>query len=250
MKILSILPVCLFVSCVSTSNQVSQEAISELRKPNPSNKTYKPTGEWNIKSENDLSKLRKLGAKISKSNGVIIVDLNGITLDGSKQKGDGGQSEDQTPLLRARVPLILKNGFVDNNKNALVFYALNSGVERITWLDVGEDAVATFDGAKNFSIKKCEFQGAEDKSIQLNEADGAQLFDNTIVGGFTGVRLGEIDYTERSNKVHVGNNTFIGQDMAWDAAKLTIIVDKPNKYRNVKHPWNLVKGAKVVNKDE
>lgn len=217
-----------------------------IKKPSSNAKIYKPIGEWNIRNEKDLIKLKNLGAVTSFIKDVLVVDLKGIVLDGSKQKGDGGQSENQTPLLRARIPLILKNGFVINNKNALIFYAPNSGVQNIVWRDIGEDAVSTYNGAYDFSIKDCQFSGAQDKSIQLNEAKGAKLYNNIIVGGITGVRLGKIDYTERSNRAFCGKNKFYNVDTAWHIAKLTMEETEKNTYISVKQKYKLVDGAMVT----
>lgn len=216
-----------------------------IKKPSPNAKVYKPIGEWNIRSEKDLIKLKNLGAEITSIKNVLVVDLKGIVLDGSKQKGDGGQSENQTPLLRARIPIIFKNGFVVNNKNALTFYAPNSGAQNIIWHDIGEDAIATYDGAYNFLVKDCQFSGAQDKTIQLNEAKGAMVYNNIIVGGITGVRLGKIDYTERSDRVLSGKNKFYNVGTAWHIAKLTMEETDENKYISVKQKYKLVEGAEV-----
>lgn len=217
-----------------------------IKKLSPNAKVYRPIGEWNIKSEKDLIKLKNLGAEISSIKNLLIVDLKGIILDGSKQKGDGGQNENQTPLLRARMPIIFKNGFVVNNKNALTFYAPNSGVQNIVWHDIGEDAVATYDGAYNFLVKDCQFSGAKDKTIQLNEAKGARVYNNIIVGGITGVRLGKIAYTERTDRVLCGKNKFYNVKTAWHIAKLTMEETDENKYISVEKKYELVEGAAVI----
>lgn len=222
----------------------------EHRKPLERAKVFKPRGEWNIRSEKDLELVIKtLGAKLKLSKDVLILDLQGGILDGSNQKGDGGQSERQTPLLRARIPLVIQNGFVINNKNALTFYGKNSGVKKLTWLNVGEDAVATADGAINFFVNNCEFLNkGGDKSIQLNEANGAKVFDNLIYGGITGVRLGKIAFSQTSDLVRCGGNTFIDVDTAWNCAKVRVLVKAENIYENVKTPWKMHDGARK--KDE
>lgn len=235
----------LFAACVSTS-------LPPVPKHNkPSGKTYKPKGEWQIRGEKDLEPITKLGAKVSKSGNVLVVDLQGLTLNGANQKGDGGQSENQAPLFRARVPLIVKNGFVKNNKNAATFYAPNSGVEKITWLNVGEDAVATYDGAKNFSVINCEFINNKkgDKSIQLNEADGALIKGNLVYGGITGARIGKVSYSSSKDLAVCENNEFIGTDTAWNVGKVKLEVKKDNKYTNVRLPFKVTNGGQIKNAD-
>jgi len=240
-----------FVGCVSNSAPDTKFVEANLRKPSVAAKVYKPKGEWDIRSEKDLEPVKKLGAKVVVRKGVTRVNLNGIVLDGSSQNGSGSQSEDQTPIFRARIPLVIENGFINNNKNAATFYKQNSGVRNIVWTEIGEDAVATYDGAKNFFVDGCEFSGAADKSIQLNEASGARVVNNTIVGGITGARIGKIDFSSSKDVAICGNNTFINVDTAWNVGKVTLIVgENKNIYKNVKTPFKTTHGAKIKNADE
>lgn len=236
-------------SCVSTSN--NPVPTPQLKKAEPTAKSYKPTNEWPIRSSKDLQPLTKLGAKVKKKGDVTHVNLNGIVIDGIKQKGSGNQSERQTPLFRAYIPLVVENGFFTNNKNAATFYKPNSGIRNITLTKIGEDGVATSDGAKNFRIENCEFSGAADKSIQLNEADGAIIVNNTIVGGITGARIGKIDFSSSKDVASCANNTFINVDTAWNVGKISLVVknDKPNIYKNVRLPFKVAGGAKIENAD-
>jgi hypothetical protein len=181
----------------------------------------------------------------------LVVDLKGAIIDGKKQDGDGGQGERQTPLFRARVPFILKNGFIKNNKNAATFYASNSGVKSMTWLNVGEDAVATADNAKNFVVQNCEFLNDKsgDKSIQLNEADGAEVHNNLVYGGITGVRVGKYDYVTKTDKANGGGNEFVGVDTAWNLGEMILDIQKQNGYEYVDLPFKTTNGGKVLNAD-
>lgn len=250
-SILTLAAACVFlVSCGSSGSLPSKP---NYRQPTTANKkkVYKPQGEWEIRSANDLTPLVKLGASVSEKSGVLIVDLKGITIDGSKQKGDGGQNERQTPLFRARTPLVMKNGFITNNKNAATYYAPNSGVDRITWTNIGEDAVATADGAKNFSVTNCEFLNDKDgdKSIQLNEADGAVVRNNMVYGGITGARIGKYDYSSKNDSASAGGNKFIGMDTAWNVGEVELVITGKNEYTNVNKPFVATKGAKIKNAD-
>jgi hypothetical protein len=249
MKNILLLAVFCLVSCSSNGNY---DVKASHRKPVSGSKVFKPEKEWEIKSEKDLDDfVEKTGSSYSQKDGVIIVDMKGSILDGIKQKGDGGQSESQTPLFRAKVPLVLKNGFIRNNKDAATFYAPNSGVEKVTWLTVGEDAVATAPGAKNFKIENCEFINNKngDKSIQLNEANGARIYNNLIYGGITGVRLGEAKTTESRNKAFCSKNIFVDVDTAWNIAKMSLKVEQPNEYIGVRVPFKTTGSAKIENID-
>lgn len=235
-------------SCVSNSNSVPPPP---LKKAEPAAKIYKPTKEWPIRSTTDLRPLTKLGAKVKKKGDVVYVNLNGIVIDGIKQKGDGGQGERQTPLFRAYIPLFVENGFFTNIKNAATFYKPNSGLKNVTLTKIGEDGVATGDGAKNFRLENCEFSGAADKSIQLNEADGAIIVGNTVVGGVTGARIGKIDYSSSKDVASCAGNTFVNVDTAWNVGKISLVVkkDDPNTYKNVRLPFKTASGAKIKNAD-
>ena len=243
--IVSILP----VGCISTGVQTDLKAPSSFREAPKGGKVYKPAKEWEIRSEKDLEPLVKLGAKVTKAGGVVKVNLNGITIDGTKQKGDGGQSERQTPLFRARIPLMVENGFFNNNKNAATFYKPNSGAKNITLGRIGEDGLATSDGATNFLVQNCEFSGAADKSLQLNEARGAKIISNTFHGGITGVRVGKYDFSSKNDKATCSKNKFINVDKAWNVGEVTLEVTGKNSYQNVRLPFKVTKGAKIKNAD-
>jgi len=222
------------------------------RIPDSLARIHRPVGEWEIRGVRDLDSLiRNTGATVATTNGILVVDLKGAIIDGKKQDGDGGQGERQTPLFRARVPFILKNGFIKNNKNAATFYASNSGVKSMTWLNVGEDAVATADNAKNFVVQNCEFLNDKsgDKSIQLNEADGAEVHNNLVYGGITGVRVGKYDYVTKTDKANGGGNEFVGVDTAWNLGEMILDIQKQNGYKYVDLPFKTTNGGKVLNAD-
>jgi hypothetical protein len=128
------------------------------RKPASNAAVFYVKNGFSISSEKDLAMAVKgLKGSVSYSKGGIYYwDLKGGILDGKNQKGDGGQNENQEPLARVRMPLVIRNGFIRNNKNALTFSKPNAGVEKLTWLNVGEDALATARGAYYFSVRDCE----------------------------------------------------------------------------------------------
>jgi hypothetical protein len=209
-----------------------------------------------ISKESDLAKLRNRldGSKYfwSKEKKAWVWDLNGGILSGKKQSGDGGQSEDQEPLFRAQIPLILQNGFVTDNKDAALFYGENSGVVKMTFTNIGEDAVATTKGADYFTVSNSEFintrKGA-DKSIQLNEANRAIVENNLVVGGITGARIHESSWNSSSEIAFASNNKFVGVNTAWNVAKGILEIKKPNSYDKVKLPFKTSNGGKIKNPD-
>jgi hypothetical protein len=195
----------------------------------------------------DLAK-KLPGSKVSEKNSVCIWDLGGGILNGSKQKGNGGQGENQEPLFRASTSLIVQNGFVLNNKNGAGFSKPNSGVRNMTWLNVGEDAVYTSRGAKNFLIENCEFinKRGGDKSIQANEAEGLKMFNNLVFSGITCARVGsKAAGNSPSDIAEAGGNRFVGCDTAYNISSITLKIVKKDSYEKVRKKEVLDSGAKI-----
>ena len=217
--------------------------IPSHRKPAAGAKVYAPPGKWNIKSIADTKKLA--GSTASEKDGVIIWDLKGGILDGKNQDGKCDQNEKNEPLFRAYAPIILKNGFVRNAKNGMYFSAKNSGVEKMTWLNICEDGIGTNKGAENLRIIDSEFinHSGNDKSIQLNEAKGAIIKGNLIYAGTTCMRVGASDVTAVSDVATVTNNRFVGCDTAIHASKITV-KRSGNKFTNVNTEEKSANGAK------
>lgn len=242
---------CLFIiSCASTQVSTSPP---NFKKPSDKASVYYPKNNWTIRDQSDLAPLldKLKGSKLYTQDGVSIVDLNGGVIDGNKQSGSGGQDENQEPLFRAEMSLALKNGFVRNNKNAATFNAPYSGVKNITFTNIGEDAVATSKKATNFLVDNCEFINKKggDKSIQLNQAKGAQITDNLIYGGITGVRVHESSWTSSKDEAYCGGNLFVGVDTAWNVSKGKLIVTKKNSYNYVRLPFKVSNRGQIVDPD-
>ncbi len=217
------------------------------RQPKSGAKVHKPSNNWNIQDTSDIPK--DVGT-LSMKNGVLIWDLQGAVLDGEKQKGKLDDNENNEPLFRARVPLIVKNGFARNVKNAMTFFAKDSGVEKMTFTDCGEDCIATAKGrsssvrAYGFRVTDSEIIGRSsgDKSLQLNEAKDSVVSGNTIYGGVTCMRIGDSDTTQVSDVATVKNNRFVGCDTALNASRISVI-ESSNKYEGVNTPWKASNGA-------
>ena len=201
-----------------------------------------------LRSRKDVVRLAKQlpGSKVS-GNDPVVWDLRGGVLRGDLQRGDGGQDEHQEPLFRARLPLVVKNGFVQHNKNAALFYAPRSGLERITFTDIGEDAVATQQGAHGFTLKWCEFINGPkgDKAAQLNEARGAVVAGNLFHGGRTALRVGDDKTTRVEDVAEVRSNHFHECDTAIHASRLTVR-EWDNRFDKVKTPTKTAHEAVIL----
>jgi len=236
-----------------TDPQPPSEPPHVFRSPKSDAAVFYVKNNFTLRTESNLktavSRLKGSKYSYNKSKDVYTWDLNGGILDGKNQSGDGGQDEDQEPLIRVRIPLVIKNGFIRNNKDAVYFYVPDSGVERITWLNVGEDAVGTSKGAYNFRAIDCEAINSRrtaDKSFQFNEAKGLVVEDNVIKGGITGMRIGDSKINSVSDRAYVRNNKFIDVDTAHNLSSITVEETGPSKYINVRLRWKHSNGSKLI----
>lgn len=220
------------------------------RKPAAGAAVFYVKNGFKISSEKTLAAAVKglKGSTSYKKGGVYYWDLKGGILDGKNQRGDGGQREDQEPLARVAMALVIRNGFIRNNKNALTFSKPNAGVEKLTWLNVGEDALATARGAYYFTARDCEAinRSAGDKSFQFNEALGLVAENNLIVSGTTGMRIGDSTTTEVSERAFVANNRFVNVDTAYHLSKITVEERSKSQYSGVRLSWKYANGAKRI----
>jgi hypothetical protein len=241
---------CLFLavnSAMAGGSKRPSAPVPSHRTPKSGAKVYKPAGQWDIKGISDIPK--GVGSVAVKS-GVIVWDLQGAVLDGEKQKGKLDDNENNEPLFRARVPLVVKNGFARNVKNAMTFFAKDSGVEKMTFTDCGEDCIATAKGrsssarAYGFRVIDSEIIGRSsgDKSLQLNEAKDARVEGNTIYGGITCMRIGDSDTTQVSDVAIVKNNRYVACDTGNNASRITVHTSG-NKFESVNTPWKASNGA-------
>ena len=230
---------------------VSKQAFSQvLRAPKADAAVFFVKNAFSIKTESHLKAAVKSlkGSSYSYKNKVYTWDLKGGILDGTNQRGSGGQSEDQEPLARIFLPLTIKNGFIRNNKDALLFLRPNGGADSLTWLNVGEDALATVRGAYDFTAKNCEVRndGGGDKSFQFNEAKGLRVMNNVIVKGTTGMRIGDSKTTSVSERAYVCGNTFHNVDTAYHLSKITVEETCASTYNGVSTKWKHANGSKLI----
>jgi hypothetical protein len=250
-NILLFLVASLVVSC-STIDPKPNIPTPEHRQPQSNAATLFLKNNTYINNESQLAQLRNQlsGSKYyfdsAKNN--FVWDLNGGILDGKNQKGDGGQSEDQEPLFRCNISLVVKNGFVRNNKDAMMFNVANSGIVNMTWLTVGEDAVSTHRTTTHFVVENCEFinHSKGDKTIQLNNGANARLSNNLIFSGRTGVRLFSSINSTKDTAI-AKNNRFVGCDTGYNIEYGTLTSEN-DSFEEVRLPFKLVHGAKVDRK--
>lgn len=241
---------CSFLILLSNNALAQNNTPYTIRKPTSTASVFLVKNNFTLRTESDLKKATSSlkGSKYSYNSKTKVYtwDLRGGILDGKNQRGDGGQNEDQEPLFRAQMSLILKNGFVRNNKNAALFFKPNSGVDKITWLNVGEDAVATMRGAINFTARNCEAINSSkgDKSFQFNEGEGLIVENNYISGGITGMRIGTSGINTPSDTAYVDNNRFYNVDTAHNVESITVKELGPSIYDKVRLQWKMSKGAK------
>ncbi len=220
------------------------------RVPKTGAKTLYLQNGTNLRKCSDVIALAKKlpGSKAYERNSICYWDLGGGILNGSKQRGNGGQDENQEPLFRASTSLVLQNGFVLNNKNGAGFSKPNSGVRNVTWLNVGEDAVYTSKGAHNFLIENCQFinKRSGDKSIQANEAKGLKMFNNLVYGGITCARIGSKAAGNRPTDIaEAGGNRFVGCEAAYNISSITLRIVRKDTYEGVDEREVLAEGAKI-----
>lgn len=196
-----------------------------FRKPKSNAKVCYVTRDFHIiKTLKDLEELSKKvsGSKLSGKT----LDLNGAILDGKKLKGDGGQGENQDPLLRIQLEgVTIQNGFCRNVKDSMRADVANITFKKLTFLDVGEDAVSCGPKGENTSVIDCEFDNSKkktaDKSIQLNNGKNALVDGCVIYGGITGIRLGDM-FNSTKDVSTVKNTKFIGVDTAMNLCKIRL----------------------------
>lgn len=248
----TIMMILLPIALISCSINPPSMEVPEHRKPASSASVVYLRDNTTINNESNLAQLRDRlkGSRYfySTSDNRFVWDLNGGILDGRHQMGDGGQSEDQEPLFRCNIPLLVRNGFIRNNKDAMMFNVPNCGVQNLTWLTVGEDAISTHRNARNFTVRNCEFINHRkgDKSIQLNNGEGAHLENNMVFSGRTAVRLFS-SINSLNSKATSKNNMFIGNDTAWNIEYGTLTSEN-DKYKKVRLPVKLVNGARINRK--
>lgn len=237
----------------SITSSYAQGAEHVFRKPTSNAAVFYVKNKFNLNSESELrnaaKKLKGSTYSYNNSKKIYVWDLKGGILDGRDQRGDGGQSETQEPLARVKMKLIIKNGFIRNNKDGIGFFNQDSGVEKITWLNVGEDAVATHKGAFNFSAIDCEAMNSSkgDKSFQFNESKGLIVRGNTIRGDIAKRNENwRHPHHKPFDRSYVSTNKFINIDTAHNLSSITVEELGPSTYQNVRLKYKHGAGSKVL----
>lgn len=202
---------------------------------------------YQIKDSDDLEKLASKISGCSLSGKSL--DLKGAILDGKKLKGDGSQSENQDPLLRLEMAgITIKNGFCRNVKDSIRADAANITFQKLTFIDVGEDAISNGKNGDNTRVIDCEFDNSKhstaDKSVQLNNGNGALVDNCVIYGGITAIRMGDT-WSSSSHKGTIKNTKFVGVDTAVNLAKIKVSMSN-NTFDGVKTKVVHSHGSSVI----
>lgn len=224
------------VSCGSSSGKLAKPGDI----PNSKNIVYLKNNS-NVNSPEDLEKLVK-GSKVnySKLQKTYIwrAPDGGVILSGKKQRGDGGQSEGQEPLITFKESVVLKSSkknpwLVEDNKDGMRFYGDNWGLDGVFFLNSGEDCVTSY-GEYGF-IYRSTFIGDSDsdKIIQANIANGIRITNNRFYNAITAIQCGLRKYSSKNDVFRVENNKFYNCETAIRAVKGKL-VEKNNEFNGAK----------------
>jgi len=119
--------------------------------------------------------------------------------------GDGSQAENQKPIFRLENGATLRNVKIGAPGCDGVHTYGNATLDRVEWLDVGEDAM-TMKSSGTVTLNNCIARQAYDKIIQLN-ASG-----DLILNNFQAYTFGKVVRTNGSsqstNNITINGGTF------------------------------------------
>ena len=204
--------------------------------------------------ENDLdwNSLEKIRAVIG-SRGVLTgktLNLKGCVLDGSKLKHpSNSQNEDAPGVVIDLDGFTLQNGWSRDIPGGIIVKSAGNSFERLKFIEIGEDALSTTGkSATGIRISSCEFwnDGNGDKSVQLNQALGADIRNTKVVGGITGIRVQKDSYKTAGVTCYMKDVEFIGCETGINVAGKATVRLSGGKFTSVKKKWVTGPGAKVV----
>lgn len=243
-KLLSTLLCAFLVSCASSPGPSAGVKPPKLDPPQTISLTGEPV--WNTME--DVKKAVGSRGRISGKT----LDLQGNAISGSKIKKPGSSQNENAIPLRIKIDgFTLKNGIVLKIPGGVVVKADNVTFEKLTFTDIGEDAVSTAtDAAPGIRILNCKFYNSSkgDKSIQANDARNAVIDGNFITGGQTAVRLQESSSKSRNVKATVTGNTFEKVPTAVNVNGYTTVTASGNTYKEVAEKWNGGSHTKIIEK--
>lgn len=213
-------------------------------KPPPINPpaTIYLTGEPQWKTMADVKKA--VGSKATVTG--TKVDLGGNALSGKNIKHPSNSQDEKSIPLRVSINgFYMRNGIVRDIPGGIVVSGRDTMFEKLTFVEIGEDALTSRElKASGMHVEDCKFynDGGGDKSLQMNEVDGAHVRGNYITGGQTGMRLGESSRKGTMSMVLV-DNKFEKVPTAINADGDTRIRTRGNTFMEVLKDW--VKGSRV-----
>ncbi len=164
------------------------------------------------------------------------LDLNGCQISGTKLPKPKDDNDEGAAALRINIPgFTIKDGSIRGIPGGIIFRKDKFTAEKLIFLDIVEDGLSNIiDDSKDATIRGCEFWGASDKSLQLNDARGVTVEGNTFNGGVTAVRLQKKGgkYSKPKTK-SLKHNRFIGCDTAWHLSGDVQCVGVGNVYSGV-----------------
>ena len=178
------------------------------------------------------------------------VNLNGNRLSGKKIKHPKDKDDEKSIPLRIYIDgFQLTDGIIDDIPGGIVITAKNTKWKNLTFTTRGEDYISTIkDKAPGITIENCKFyNGGGDKSIQLNDANGALIKKSYVTGGITAARIQESSSKNKSVKARVESTTFDSVPTALNVDGYTTLELKGNTYKNVGQ--KIVKGSHVKIKE-
>jgi hypothetical protein len=204
--------------------------------PKSAAKVHKPKSTIEIRSVEDWPK--GVG-KVTQKDGWLVIDGAGWALDGSRLPGKCDQNENNPPVLRIkRDKTIFKNCEIRQSFNGLFTSNNNVVFENLFFSSICEDAINP-SRCTNITIRNCHFQGAYDKTLQLNYCKNALVENNTIVGGINGVRfMGTVGI--------IRGNKFVNCDTAIQTTKKGKSTVSGNSFVGVKTRYKTEEGGVIL----
>lgn len=178
-----------------------------------------------------------------------IVVKAGQTYDGkgntiiAQGMGDGSQNEGQKPIFKLENGATLKNVKIGAPGCDGVHTYGNATLDRVEWLDVGEDAM-TMKSKGNVTLNNCIAKKASDKVIQIN-AEGNLTLNNFQVDTF-GKVCRTNGSSQFSNVITINGGTFKnGTHVVLTESKNLRVRYRNITTSNVKQVWKVPNSSQV-----
>lgn len=213
----------------------------------------------NIKEELTIDSTKDLDAWRRESDGMITYNLqnklikcHGI-LSGAKLPHPKNSQDEKAIALRINLQGWSFEGFIfDDIPGGIIVSSRYNDFNNCQWINIGEDAISTPRSKSSkpdeirLLIRQCKFwnDANGDKCIQLNNASQCSIRDCFLTGGETGIRVQAND-DRKPIHCEVLGTEFSNIPTAINAAGVTVLELKDNKYTNVKKQLVKSEGSKI-----